>query len=555
MMIRGSRALFAATVLLGAGALGACSDDDDTLRVPSISQATAISPTRVSLTYTNVSRANGYLVQRATGGAGDFQTIGTATTNTYVDSVGLAANGTYRYRVAAYRGTDTTTFSAPSTVTTGNAFRATINGDITSNRTLSRDTIYTLGTFVHVANGATLTIQSGTRIEGDIGTALFVLRGAKIRALGTADAPIVMTSARPVGQRAPGDWGGLILVGNGQLNRGPSVILEGTNTGATNPAVDYAGGTNNADDSGELRYVRVEFAGFGPQPDAELNSVTFAAVGSGTRVEYVQTLAGLDDSFEWFGGAVDAKHLVSYESGDDHFDASEGYQGRNQYLIALQSTILTPRTGSGNTSNDPQGIENDGCAGSNCFSGQNSQPLTIPMFANFTLVGTGSAVSVPSSGGRGMMLRRGTGGHYVNGIITRWPRAAISLRDATTNDRITAGDLVLRNLLLADNGAVFDPQVAGSSTMQYTMDEAANAIQSVNAQAASLFVGLPATPTTAGLDWRPAAGSAAATGGLATFPANIATKAGSFVTGTAYRGAADPNGARWWEGWTNYARN
>src|SRR5690606_6565612 len=143
---------------------------------------------------------------------------------------------------------------------------------------------------------------------------------------------IVFTSERPVGQRRPGDWGGVIIVGNARLNRGSPVILEGTGTGADNPAVDYSGGTNDDDDSGELKYVRIEFSGYATAPDAELNSLTLAAVGSGTRLSYIQTLAGLDDSFEWFGGTVDGKYLVSYESGDDHFDASEGYRGRNQYL-------------------------------------------------------------------------------------------------------------------------------------------------------------------------------------------------------------------------------
>ncbi|HUP52728.1 MAG TPA: hypothetical protein VM198_09640, partial [Longimicrobiales bacterium] len=212
---------------------------------------------------------------------------------------------------------------------------AVINADITSNRTLYADTVYTLSGFIHVANGATLTIEPGTVIQGDydvLGSSLFVLRGARIDAQGTAAEPIVFTSSRPVGQRQPGDWGGLILVGNGIINRTGDVQLEGTGTGATNPALLYSGGTDNTDDSGTLRYVRVEFAGFGPAADAELNTFTFAAVGSGTTLEYLQSLNGLDDSFEWFGGAVDGKYLISYDSGDDHFDMSEGYSGRLQHL-------------------------------------------------------------------------------------------------------------------------------------------------------------------------------------------------------------------------------
>ena len=203
--------------------------------------------------------------------------------------------------------------------------------------TLSRDTTYTLRGFIHVKAPAVLTIEAGTTIKGDYdtqGSSLFILPGARINAVGTAALPIVFTSSRPVGQRAPGDWGGLAIIGKGIINRGGTVDLEGTGTVTTgepsgqNYALAYSGGTDNGDNSGELRYVRVEYAGYAIAPGAELNSFTFAAVGSGTKLSYLQALQGLDDSFEWFGGAADADHLVSYDSGDDHFDMSEGYRGR-----------------------------------------------------------------------------------------------------------------------------------------------------------------------------------------------------------------------------------
>jgi hypothetical protein len=400
----------------------------------------------------------------------------------------------------------------------------------------------------------TLTIEPGTIIEGDFGTvgsSLFILRGAKINAVGTPQKPIVFTSSQPVGQRRAGDWGGLILIGNGIVNRSPPVILEGTGTGAGNPAIDYAGGTDNTDNSGVLRYVRIEFAGFATAPDAELNSLTLAAVGSGTQIEYVQVLNGLDDSFEFFGGAVDAKYLVSYNSGDDHFDMSEGYVGRLQYVIGYQNIQVIPRPQAGNISSDPQGIENDGCNGSNCTTGRNSLPLTVPLVANFTLVGPPADVT-SGSGSIGMMLRRGTGGHYVNGVVARWSRAAISLRDQETLDRNTAGELQVRNLVLAENPAVFQPQTG--STVQGSLDAGANVLETSAASAASLFVGLPAAPANAAdFDWTPSGTSDARTGGLAAFTGALAVKAGSFVTATGYRGAVDPNGTKWWLGWTNYA--
>ena len=138
-------------------------------------------------------------------------------------------------------------------------------------------------------------------------------------------------------------------------------------------------------------------------------------------------MAGLDDSFEWFGGTVDGKYLVSYEAGDDHFDTSEGYRGRNQFLIAYQSTFLTPRAGAGAISADPQGFEVDGCNGGGCTAPANGNAQssgaadglwTMNLFANYTLIGTGAATT-PTNGGVGMVLRRGTGGYYLNGVVAR----------------------------------------------------------------------------------------------------------------------------------------
>jgi hypothetical protein len=442
-----------------------------------------------------------------------------------------------------------------------------LNTNITANRTLFADTVYTLQGFIQVSNNAILTIQPGTRILGDYateGSSLFITRGARIDAQGTAANPIVFTSSRAVGQRQPGDWGGVIIIGNGIINKTGTITIEGTGNSAQNPAQTYSGGTSNADNSGIMRYVRIEFAGYATAPNQELNTLTLAGVGSGTRLEFLQASAGLDDHFEFFGGAVDGKNWVSYDAGDDHFDMSEGYVGRLQFLIGYQSRIIPPRTGAvGLPSNDPQGIENDGCDGAGCTAGQNSTPLTIPVVANFTLVGVGTAngVTLPANGGRGMMLRRGTGGYYVNGVVASWPRAAISFRDTTTFIRQTEGNFEVKNILMASNGAVFDPQLftAGviSSTRQYTTDTTANALFTTTGTTASLFTTFPTgLPTNgASFDWAPPAGSPAASGGLATFTGSLLTRAGTAVTGTAYRGAADPAGTKWWQGWTSYLVN
>jgi hypothetical protein len=328
--------------------------------------------------------------------------------------------------------------------------------------------------------------------------------------------------------------------------------------------VNYSGGSTPTDNSGELRYVRVEFAGFAPSLNNELNSFTFAAVGSGTRASHLQVMAGLDDSFEWFGGGFDATNLVSYESGDDHFDMAEGFSGRLQYLIAFQSDVLTPRAGAGSVASDPVGIENDGCpsTAAGCTQGHNTQPYTAPVIANFTLVGTGSTATSGSSGGYGVVLRRGTAGHYVNGIIARWPRAAIAIRDAETYQRagsvttpdLATADLAIRNVLLVENGADFQ------SGQQPAFDLGGNSLRSNNTtQASTLFSAFPAAvsgaTTASSFDWTPAAGSLAATGGMTTFSGKLATKASGAVNGTAFVGAADPAGAKWWSGWTIYARN
>jgi len=551
----------AAAVLL---VLAACGDDSTGPNVPGTPAnvaAASTAPTTATVTFDAVSGATSYVVERAPGGGGAFVQVGTPAASPFNDS-GLTASTSYRYRVAAVNATGQGAYSSEVIVTTpatGPAV-ATINSNITANRTLYSDTVYTISGFIRVANGVTLTIQPGTRIEGDynvLGSSLFILRGATIDAQGTAANPIVFTSSRPVGQRQPGDWGGLVIVGNGIINRADPIILEGTNTGASNPSVIYSAGNNNADNSGTLRYVRVEFAGYAPATDAELNSFTLAAVGSGTTLEYLQAMSGLDDSFEFFGGAVDGKYLVSYESGDDHFDMSEGYVGRLQYVIAFQSRQLVPRTGAGSLASDPEGIENDGCNGSGCTGGRNSTPLNLPMVANFTMVGPPDGIFSGTSGGIGMMLRRGTGGYYVNGVLTRWERAGISLRDTATVARsLVPGEFLVQSLHIADVGVMWQPQTS-ANTPQDSVPAVANSLTySTTHTKDSLFVAVPTNPTdTAQINWTPKAGSAITTGGTGAFSGTLATKGGSFVTGTTYRGAVDPAGPQWWRTWTNYADN
>ena len=565
-------------IAFGLIGLFACGDDDPT--APTVDpplglQVTATSSSAIRVSFNGRAADDSYTIERAEGSAGTFAPVTTlnapATDGTVTyDDTGLNVQTQYRYRVKAIRGSASSEYGSEQSTTTliPGSFSKTVTGDITTNTTFYRDTTYLLSGFIHVANGATLTIESGTTIKGDFGTlgsSLFVLRGAKIMALGTAALPIVFTSSQPVGQRKPGDWGGLIIVGNGVLSRtGVTIQLEGSGTQAgttpgTNYDVSYSGGTVNTDNSGELRYVRVEFAGYSPGLNTELNSFSFAAVGSGTRLSFLQAMAGLDDSFEFWGGAADATNLVSYEAGDDHFDMSEGFQGRLQHLIALQSTQLTPRTGAGSPASDPQGIENDGCTGTGCGNGENTTPYTYPVVANFTLIGTNNNATSGSTGGVGMMLRRGTGGFYVNGVVSRWSRGAISIRDATTYARagsaatpdLATTDLAVKNILIAESALAFQ-----AGTGQNAFDMVTNNIALDATLTTALFTAFPAnigtTTTAAAFDWSPAAGSPAATGGMASFTGKLATAAGSAVTATAYRGAAAPGGTKWWQGWTVY---
>jgi hypothetical protein len=446
----------------------------------------------------------------------------------------------------------------------------TINANITANRTLFKDTIYTLSGYIKVQNGVTLTIQAGTTIVGDTltpGSSLWILRGAQINAIGTVAEPIVFTSARSAGNRKPGDWGGLIIIGNGIINRtGTGILTEG---GAAGVAEDYSGGNDNADNSGTLQYVRLEFAGYDISNGAgqELNTLSSYAVGRGTTYQYIQTMSGLDDSFEWWGGAVDGRYLVSYESGDDHFDWTEGYQGRNQFLIAFQSQRLIPAPGTGVFSSDPRGFEGDGCdpVVSGCLlgstSGTVSTPYSNPVFANFTMVGTGQLAGIPNDGNGGVW-RRGTAGVFINGILARWKGIAINIRDAWTDTMFVQDDsLQIKNVILTQNGFNYDtvlpPAVGGGygTTGNFPAAQIATHQAFASTVLVDTLLGINTNPTA--LNWTPKSPSPADTaGGGSVTPAS---KTNGYFGGTwlntTYLGAADPNGAQWWAGWTDYNIN
>ncbi|PZR18871.1 MAG: hypothetical protein DI539_15985 [Flavobacterium psychrophilum] len=271
-----------------------------------------------------------------------------------------------------------------------------LSGNITADRTLSKNTIYTIQGPVYVKPGVTLTIPAGTHLEGDADfgqvAVLAIEKGAKINAQGTASEPIVFTSnsATP----APGDWGGIVICGNALTNLGTNVQAEVT-------GLTY-GGTNAADNSGTLSYVVVEYAGALINENAEFNGVTFYAVGSQTKVDNIFVYQGSDDAFEWFGGSVNATNLIAIGNQDDSFDWTEGWNGTVTNLYSDQSSALT-------FSSDSRGIEADSNQ-----ANPTTAPISNPTLSNITLIGRNNGAVTSEAG---IMLRRGTQGNISNVFI------------------------------------------------------------------------------------------------------------------------------------------
>ncbi len=318
-------------------------------------------------------------------------------------------------------------------------------GNITANTTWTADKIYKLQGYVRVGAEAvsgtitakaTLTIEPGTLIIGEReskGT-LIVHRGSKLIAEGTAAKPIVFTSERAVGERLAGDWGGIVLCGQAPNNLpAASRVLEGGYSG-------FHGGDLADDNSGVLKYVRIEYAGVPLQPNAELNSLTMGSVGSGTTIDYVQASYGLDDSFEWFGGTVNAKHLIAYKGLDDDFDVDNGYSGYVQYAIGIRGATEADQSGSNGFE-----VDNDG-------RGNAVAPYTSGTFANVSIIGAKglAETSINTNFQNGLQLRRNNKLKIYNTLVTGYPNGLYidsQLGDARAN--AVNGELVVKNVVLA----------------------------------------------------------------------------------------------------------
>ncbi len=299
-----------------------------------------------------------------------------------------------------------------------------LSGDITSDMTLTSDQSYLLSGLVRVQSPAVLTIEPGTIIYGENSSngSLIIKPGAKIMAEGTVSEPIVFTSefAKPGSSQQPqrGDWGGLILLGNAPINpAGGTASIEGPG--------DTYGGTDPHDNSGVVKYVRIEYAGIAYSPNNEINAMTFGGVGDGTTIDYVEAAYSNDDSYEWFGGTVNCKHLIAYRGIDDDFDTDFGFEGKLQFLLGIRDPQVADVVSGSN------GFESD-----NDGSGSLNTPRTSPMWWNVTLVGPQATTDAPYSSDfkRGMHLRRSSQNKVNNTIIMGWPTGILVDGKQTTAD-------------------------------------------------------------------------------------------------------------------------
>lgn len=303
----------------------------------------------------------------------------------------------------------------------------TVSSDITSNTTWTTGTVVHLVNKVFVQPGITLTIQPGVVIRGDkaSASALIIMKGATINAQGTETQPIVFTSNESIPDA--GDWGGIIILGNAKNNIPGGVgQIEGFPIGTT--GIDY-GGTNDGESSGILSYIRIEFGGVPFEPNKEINGITFGSVGSGTQVDHIQVSYSGDDSFEWFGGAVNAKYLIAFGGTDDDFDTDFGFRGWIQYGLSVRDADYSDAAGDSNS------FESD-----NDATGSYNKPLTEPIFANMTLIGPKRDGSMTLPGGekfeKTFRIRRNSALSCYNSITTGWEKG-LSLESSTTQDNIS----------------------------------------------------------------------------------------------------------------------
>ena len=401
-----------------------------------------------------------------------------------------------------------------------------VTGSIATNTNWSNSNQYLLIGFVYVADGATLTIQPGTIIKGDKPTkgSLIVKRGGKLIADGTASQPIVFTSNQAVGARDRGDWGGIIVCGKAPHNQPSDPTVEG------GPDA-YYGGTDAADNSGTLRYVRIEFAGIAFQPNQEINGLTLGAVGSGTTIEHVQVSYSGDDSYEWFGGTVNAKYLIAHRGLDDDFDQDFGWQGKVQYAVSLRDPNYADASGS-------SGFECD-----NDAAGNSVAPYSQGTWSNVTILGPLTVSSTISDlYKRALHLRRNTQTRVYNSAFAGYA-TGLMIDGSTTEANATNGDLQFRNSVLAGISTTPLAVASGSTWDITTWFNTAGWNNTILTNNSDLGIALPTVLTAPQL--LPETGSPLLAGAAFTGPV-----ADGFFEQVTYRGAFGTTD--WTSGWTNW---
>lgn len=404
-----------------------------------------------------------------------------------------------------------------------------VSGTIASSTTWTANNRYVLNDFVGVAPPATLTIEPGTVVYGG-GTraSLFIQRGAKINAEGTARRPIIFTSAQRTGNRAQRDWGSLVVFGAAPINvPGGQAFMEGL---PSEPAYSYGGAVAN-DNSGVIRYVRLEFGGFEIATNQEINGLTLGGVGSGTTIDHVQVLHNKDDAFEFFGGTVNAKYLLSVAAADDGLDFDNGYLGSIQYAVLIKRAVNDESDSNFFTESD------------NNATGGADTPLTNPKVYNVTAVRVASG-----TGNYGGVLRRNTAGKFYNVIVAGSRLAPITVRDASTLTNAGNGELVINNSILFGNFA--DSQFPNSADRaSQTRDFLFTNMKSNRNTDPMLGMGTPTLLKTYMPDLEPLAGSPALDVDYVAYPADGFVEAVDFIGGVA-------PGNNWvLSGWANFSDN
>ncbi len=424
-----------------------------------------------------------------------------------------------------------------------------LSGRYNTDKTLEAGKTYLLKGTVYITDGARLTIPAGTTImfEKTSRGTLVITRGTQIIADGTVDKPIVLTSDQVTPQR--GDWGGVVILGRAKTNSSfNGVAGVGEIEGGVNNAegLGLYGGADDNDNSGILRYVRIEYAGYAFLPDKELNGLTFGGVGRGTTAEHVQVSYANDDSYEWFGGTIDCKYLIAYKGLDDDFDTDNGFTGRIQFAIGFRDSTVADISGS-------NGFESD-----NDANGSSLLPQTAPVFSNVTLVGPRATLSNVGNSNfkRGIHIRRNSALSVFNSVVIGWPTGW--LLDASTG---TPTDLnftgaspkaLVSNTILAGNSTQINYAASSTAPTGWTATDvntyfttpALGNSKLTNAANAGLTAPFKEDETA---DFNATTSSAAASG--ASFSSSRLS--GGFFTPTTYRGAAGV-GDTWWKGWTRF---